>query len=46
MDAVFAVQASMVVGLLIRVYRPFETLFQSISGRLPERGKKEERNDR
>ena len=28
------------VGWLIWAYRPFETVFQSISGRLPERGSK------
>ena len=28
------------VGWLLWVQRPFETVFQSISGRLPERGKK------
>ena len=33
------------VGWLVWAERPFETVFQSISGRLPERGR-EERNDR
>ena len=33
------------VGWLFWISRPFETVFQSISGRLPER-EKEERNDR
>ena len=33
------------VGWLFWVKRPFETVFQSISGRLPERGKKR-RKDR
>ena len=28
------------VGLLFWAKRPFETVFQSISGRLPERGRK------
>ena len=28
------------IGWLFWVYRPFETVFQSISGRLPERGRK------
>ena len=32
--------------LVVLVKRPFETVFQSISGRLPERGRKKERNDR
>ena len=30
----------MLVGWLFGVYRPFVTVFQSISGRLPERGRK------
>ena len=30
----------MLVGWLIWVLRPFETVFQSISGRLPEKGRK------
>ena len=31
------------VGWLFWAYRPFETVFQSISGRLPERGRKKEK---
>ena len=31
---------STVVGWLVWAKRPFETVFQSISGRLPERGRK------
>ena len=34
------------VGWLFWAERPFETVFQSISGRLPERGRREKRNDR
>ena len=33
------------VGWLFWAYRPFETVFQSISGRLPERGRKREMTD-
>ena len=34
------------VGWLFVVKRPFQTVFQSISGRLPERGGKEARKDK
>ena len=32
-----------IVGWLFWAYRPFKTVFQSISGRLPERGRKKEK---
>ena len=34
------------VGWLFWVKRPFETVFQSISGRLPKRGRKRREKDR
>ena len=34
------------VGWLFWVLRPFETVFQSISGRLPKRGGKRREKDR
>ena len=34
------------VGWLFWVLRPFETVFQSISGRLPKRGRKRREKDR
>ena len=34
------------VGGLFWVSRPFDTVFHSISGRLPERGRKKSKNDR
>ena len=33
--------SSMIVGWLFWAKRPFEVVFQSILGRLPERGRKE-----
>ena len=42
MDGLFV---CLLVGWLCKALRPFETVFQSISGRLPERGrKKREKN--
>ena len=37
---------SELVGWLVWVYRPFETVFQSISGRLPEREKEKRKGRR
>ena len=34
------------VGWLFWASRPFETVFQSISGRIPERGRKMRKKDR
>ena len=39
-------EGALLVGWFIWAKRPFETVFQSISGRLPERGRKKKRNDR
>ena len=38
--AVIRARVGWLVGWLFWVKRPFETVFQSVSGRLPERGRK------
>ena len=40
LDSFHVVIEYWLVGRLFWVYRPFETVFQSISGRLPKRGRK------